>query len=263
MNKIKMVVQKLALLVVMVQPMVVMADVPHPTYVYRLRRIGYEVLPDYTSQMDYASQMFFAAAFAIGFAMLWFLRKNRWKKWVLITMSVFCGLYVVGVSFGRFFLNCFESLRFIGEWAHKYEMFYAGVIHSGQPGWKYEEFIAQHERDELKRRVMSIQDALQKLIDDEGVIVPYRPKYRSGGGYSYESRFSPTDKSREAALIRVLSLKKAHDVRSRCKGIPIEWLVGVLKWKDPVSLTSEVHLTSEVQIHANKFTTDANISKEL
>ena len=226
--------KKLVLLLTML-PLVTFADLVMPersnvvitTYVHRLHRIGYEVLPD--DLMALGNPLLWCLLFTVVAIGLILRKQETRQKLKALTECVFSNKPLNWILFGAAIsamaaLGClWFLLKTTGECREKQrddeleqaEEWYCGkkTVYVNEPGWKYPNEIESMEERWLKARIRMVRDELQRAVDESGVRI-HRTAYEL--------------EEKKDAICNVL--KKNRWLKFKCRGIPVEWLPPAVRW---------------------------------
>lgn len=232
-------------MLMVVIPLVTLADIPSPTYITRLRRVGYEVLPEAqltvpvnvnqekraenevdNSDWDGLGLIFVAAGLGLFILFTCVLPRAR-KTFALIPLAML-GWYfwneqpirlTPSATKGEKASRTLAPAEFPEEEQLHRRPNYSGVLHSNDPGWKFPEQVTAEEKTEIERKIMTVRDDLQRKVDADRVWVC--------GDYYHRGRHS----MKRAQLFQLHSLLERHpELIRKCAGIPIEWLVNAVRW---------------------------------
>lgn len=202
------------------------ADIAGPITLYRLRRVGYEILNDGGPVVDEFSCGsenigLFVGVASIVLAVILALsfRRVRLKMagfvhgslgWIKRRLAyVVIALLCISALVGGFYVlkQNLDGLLAIGY----------GKIYASEPGWKYPDEVPDKVRTILMNRLNLVKGDLQKAVDSSGLLMePAREPYWQVAEPHY---------AREKMSIMTMVLSGSEDLRHRCRGIPIEWLV--------------------------------------
>ena len=208
------------------------ADIVGPITLYRLRRVGYEILNDGGPVVDEFScgseniglfvgvaSIVLAVILALSFRrvrlkMAGFVHGSLgWIKRRLVYVVI--ALLCISALVGGFYVlkQNLDGLLAIGY----------GKIYASEPGWKYPDEVPDKVRTILMNRLNLVKGDLQKAVDDSGLLM--EPTERS-----YWQVTKP-HYARESMSIMTRVLSDSEGLRRRCRGIPIEWLVDSISFR--------------------------------
>lgn len=201
-----------------------LADLAGPVWMYRLHRVGYEVLGDGSATGDEFSfwtmneRMILTIACCVAVAAVPLLSR-RVRRWLAnafkLEYVVLCILVASAVGFGIYLYapSIKAQLAIIGM-----------PIRSESPGWKYPDEIPEKVRGILMERLNAVKADLQAAVDASGLeMEPAEAPYWQVAKPHYE---------RESMSILTSVLASSSELRRRCKGIPIEWLRENIRFKE-------------------------------
>lgn len=216
-------------------PFVTFADIVMPersnvmitTYVHRLHRIGYEVLPDALTVLG--NPLLWCLLFMVAAAGLILRKHETRRKLKTLTVCVFSNkplnLILMWTAISAMAaLGCILFLqKTTGEFCEKQrddEFKQAKEWHRGkemvyvdESGWKYPNEIGPMEERWLKARIRIVSGELQRAVEESGVRI-------------HKTAYELEEK--RGAICNVL--KKNRWLKFRCMGIPVEWLPVVIQW---------------------------------
>ena len=247
MNTLK---SKLMLLVISLLPMIVLGDVarmPGAIYIHRLRRIGFDVLPDGNKFESINEECVLPDGnkfesineecviivavlllMSIGLIVLfkrrmisllfiwnrckWFVCKmNRRYMVLMVLLGGFCWV-IHYVYFGH------RAMRIALP---------ADTIYVREPGWYYPDEVPDSERKAVMAKITDdlIAD-LQKAIDEDGEHIARGQFWQRAERTSKENAVLKVTafeyRREEDAVLKALEYRR--ELAKRCRGIPVEWL---------------------------------------
>lgn len=208
-------------------PLIAFADIgPQPTYVHRLHRVGYETLVaegDLSSAMTYAGIGVAVCAALLGVLIVLLVRTEQGKKLVRCTSVArqFIERHAKLTGCLLSVLILVVAVYGIYSWGRKimseFGLDPAPVVHVEETGWKYEDAVGASEREALMERVRNLKDELQEAVNESGIEVWHAQHWQERAG---ERR------DKIAAVETVLA--ENDELRVKCKGIPIEYMIDEL-----------------------------------
>ena len=219
----------------MLMPVMSYADLPHPTYVYRLRRIGYEVLSE--SSGVYGEYGHVVDWFIIGPAMwiailalligLWLLLILRFyvKKTIKMVWGKKNGKSIEGkVRFPSTLRKCIGAMMLISIvgivilplFSERFKT--RRFIVSG-PGWYYPDELPEEEERRIEAKISEVLPAVRNALNENKEYVISAIEWSSGTWQELVVERI----SKEKVLLDVI--KSRPVLQEQCKGIPIIWLV--------------------------------------
>ena len=219
----------------MLMPVMSYADIPHPTYAYRLRRIGYEVLSE--SSGVYGEYGHVVDWFIIGPAMwiailalmigLWLLLILRFyvNKTIKMVWGKKNGKSIEGkVRFPSTLRKCIGAMMLISIvgivilplFSKRFKT--RRCIVSG-PGWYYPDELPEEEERRIEAKISEVLPAVRNALNENK---EYVNSAIEGSGDTWQGLVIEHI-SKEKVLLDVI--KSRPGLQEQCKGIPIGWLV--------------------------------------
>lgn len=226
---------KLISVVLCVFPFVACADLPHPTYIHRLHRVGYEILPEdglvnsMTTYVDasWTGWCIVAIMLVLGIALLIAVTR-KWNcnvvrklasasrirmEHVVLTVLIVSAGYVAYRVFFKSIADQYKiALMAIG---------YTGTLYVDQPGWKYENKITETERAQLMAKLEAVKKDLQAEVSGSGIRI-FKAEHWQEKASEKQSKINAVEKI----------LLGNDSLRIRCRGIPIEYIAEGLVFQD-------------------------------
>lgn len=240
-------VHKKLTMLLAIWPLAVLADLPSPTYINRLTRIGYEIFPMTNSPVmtqtgrgthDTWALVSAFVLLGMGVFLLRALVKLRIKKGFAVSSWV--SLLITAVVCIFLWRSADESSGVLHDSRLRpaNELFpeemglnpmdARSIIHSDQSdfgsfeegrGWIFPEQVTVDEKREIERKMATVKDELQRQMDADRVWVCH--------DYYYMGRRSMKDgQLRQMYLL----LERHPGLARKCAGIPIEWLINNVRW---------------------------------
>lgn len=213
-------------------PFVILADIPSPTYIYRLHRVGYEILPEpnlsrvvitkplesLQSQSSVTCWAIMVLALLLGAAIVLIVRNRRMSSRVGIAALMrrsyaHLNLNLLFVALGLISPIVLSVMYFGPQIVEQYAVVSntvvprGGTIYVDEPGWKYPTELSEKEQTDFNSRLNSLPLRMRELIE---------AKWRK----------DPSNGSDDHAKAVVLEvLRNDAELRSACIGIPVELIV--------------------------------------
>lgn len=187
------------------------ADVAGPTYIHRLHRVGYEILPaPGLSAWLERNAVELCVAFGVlvvGLMILWFCKHGKhvhvpeFFSWIINNEYVCLAVAVVGI--GVFF-----AYQFCAKIAADFKvMAGGGEVYVDEPGWKYSTELTETEREVFNARIVALPSKLREQIEAE---------------WKKDSSNGSEEHAKEVVAV---VLNADHELLLACMALPLELIV--------------------------------------
>ena len=210
--------KRLTLLLTML-PLVTLADVPSPTYIHRLHRVGYEILPvaglNAWLERNLLVVGIVLGALFTGLMVLFFLKNDSQSQ-------VRRFLKPISRTLQRYEIHVSYSIALLISGIVMYYVFYpsvkrtmeamnaavsGGPVHVEESGWKYRDELTEREMSDYRARIAALPPRLYEQIEAEW------KKDSSNGSEEHAKEVVTT------------VLNADHELLCACMALPLELIV--------------------------------------